>query len=159
MGYTTRHELKINTEVCNDTFEKIEKYINENNLNEWAINTLNGNDKLLFVKYEKDEDDIDEEDLNIYFGEEDSNWYEHKEDMIKMSKEFPAVEFSLHGEGEDRDDVWTEIYFNGEEKKKDNYDLLAFLLKKFSKDADNLGFDVLGGNEEDCIVLEIKVKK
>ena len=40
-------------------------------------------------------------------------WYDHTEDMIELSKLFPTVIFTLEGNGEDRDDIWREYYFNG----------------------------------------------
>lgn len=41
-------------------------------------------------------------------------WYNHKEDMIALSKEFPDVIFMLEGEGEERDDNWRLYVQNGE---------------------------------------------
>lgn len=40
-------------------------------------------------------------------------WYEHEEDMAILSKKFPDVLFTLHGEGEDRDDMWDKHFRNG----------------------------------------------
>ena len=39
-------------------------------------------------------------------------WYEYRTDMIRFSKEFPDVIFSLQGEGEESGDLWIE-YFKG----------------------------------------------
>ena len=41
-------------------------------------------------------------------------WYDHHDDMIALSKEFPDVMFMLEGEGEDRDDNWRLFVQNGE---------------------------------------------
>ena len=41
-------------------------------------------------------------------------WYDHEEDMITISKEFPQLEFILSGKGEDYDDIWIEYFWNGE---------------------------------------------
>jgi hypothetical protein len=41
-------------------------------------------------------------------------WYDHHDDMIALSKEFPDVMFMLKGEGEDRDDNWRLFVQNGE---------------------------------------------
>lgn len=41
-------------------------------------------------------------------------WYDHHDDMITLSKEFPEVMFMLEGEGEERDDNWRLFVQNGE---------------------------------------------
>lgn len=41
-------------------------------------------------------------------------WYNHRDDMIDLSKEFPDVIFMLEGEGEERDDNWRLYVQNGE---------------------------------------------
>lgn len=40
-------------------------------------------------------------------------WYEYEHDMIEFSKEFPNLCFTLEGDGEDREDWWTEWFQNG----------------------------------------------
>lgn len=47
------------------------------------------------------------------FGSE-HKWYNHQEDMIKLSKEYPDIVFILDGEGEDREDIWRLYVQNGE---------------------------------------------
>ena len=39
-------------------------------------------------------------------------WYDHEEDMIKVSKAFPDVHFCLSGRGEESEDIW-ECHFKG----------------------------------------------
>lgn len=52
---------------------------------------------------------------NAHFASYDeTKWYEYTSDMCKLSKEFSEVVFKLHGEGEERDDMWNEYYQNGE---------------------------------------------
>lgn len=41
------------------------------------------------------------------------SWYAHTEQMIEVSKKFPAMTFRLHGEGESNDDIWNEYFQNG----------------------------------------------
>jgi hypothetical protein len=45
--------------------------------------------------------------------EDEIKWYEHEKDMRKFSKKYPKTIFALNGEGEERDDIWTEYYKNG----------------------------------------------
>jgi hypothetical protein len=40
-------------------------------------------------------------------------WYGHKEDMIKFSKLYPKVLFTVSGEGEENSDIWKEHFYDG----------------------------------------------
>lgn len=40
-------------------------------------------------------------------------WYEHEEEMRKISEAFPDILFILHGEGEEQGDIWDEYYKRG----------------------------------------------
>ena len=40
-------------------------------------------------------------------------WYDHEEDMIEVSKEFPNAVFELSGQGEEFGDVWKEYFSSG----------------------------------------------
>jgi hypothetical protein len=44
---------------------------------------------------------------------EATKWYDREKDMRALSSQFPTVLFTLHGEGEDNDDIWTEYYLDG----------------------------------------------
>ena len=41
-------------------------------------------------------------------------WYGHEDDMAELSERFPDALFKLHGEGENRDDVWDKYFVGGE---------------------------------------------
>ena len=41
-------------------------------------------------------------------------WYDHTEDMVEVSKQFPELTFVLYGEGEDSEDIWCEYFNNGD---------------------------------------------
>lgn len=56
----------------------------------------------------------DESPLLEDFFEESIKWYDHVEDMIKLSKVFPETLFILDGWGEEIGDVWRELYMDGE---------------------------------------------
>lgn len=40
-------------------------------------------------------------------------WYEHEAEMKSLSEKFPDIVFSLHGEGEESEDVWYKYFKNG----------------------------------------------
>lgn len=40
-------------------------------------------------------------------------WYDWREDMEKISLQFPTVTIYLHGEGEDSEDMWNAYFKNG----------------------------------------------
>jgi len=40
-------------------------------------------------------------------------WYDHEEDMCKLSELFPDVLFTLEGNGEEQDDIWREYFYCG----------------------------------------------
>ena len=56
----------------------------------------------------------DESPLLEDFFEESIKWYDHVEDMIKLSKVFPETLFILDGWGEEIGGVWRELYMDGE---------------------------------------------
>ena len=43
----------------------------------------------------------------------DMKWYEHREHMCQLSARYPKLYFKLAGWGEEREDVWEEIYHDG----------------------------------------------
>ena len=61
----------------------------------------------------------DETPLLERFFEEPIKWYDHIEDMIKLSKVFPETLFILDGWGEELGDVWRELYMDGERVRAD----------------------------------------
>lgn len=40
-------------------------------------------------------------------------WYNHDDDMLRVSKMFPDIILKLEGEGEESDDLWKAYYKNG----------------------------------------------
>lgn len=61
----------------------------------------------------------DESPLLEDFFEEPIKWYDHIEDMIKLSKVFPETLFILDGWGEELGDVWRELYMDEERVRAD----------------------------------------
>lgn len=44
---------------------------------------------------------------------ESVKWYEHEEDMLNLSIQFPNVIFILKGEGEEAGDIWYKYFKDG----------------------------------------------
>lgn len=52
------------------------------------------------------------DNFHDFFWDE-MTWYEHDEDMIKLSLAFPDILFILSGDGEEHVDSWKGYYKNG----------------------------------------------
>ena len=62
-------------------------------------------------------------EINPYYFDDDFDlktlsydswkWYDHDEDMVKLSLRFPNYTFILEGEGEENGDLWRTIYHDG----------------------------------------------
>ena len=48
-------------------------------------------------------------------GEDANNckWYDHEDDMKKLSLMFPDIVFDLYGEGDEAGDIWHKYFKNG----------------------------------------------
>lgn len=64
------------------------------------------------------------ENREVYYGinelgntTEGCSWYDHEEDMLILSREFPTVIFTLHGEGQESGDNWRQYFLNGKSQK------------------------------------------
>ena len=55
----------------------------------------------------------DDFDLKTLF-DDSCKWYDHDEDMVKLSLRFPDYTFILEGEGEENGDLWRTIYHDGQ---------------------------------------------
>ena len=50
----------------------------------------------------------------FYCGQwNDISWYEHEEDLLRISTQFPEATFTLHGTGEATDDMWQKRFRAG----------------------------------------------
>lgn len=86
MGYYTDYTLTVPADVPKKRCEEINKIVNG-----WYVFTD-------FLGTE-------------WYG--NAKWYDYEEvDMRDLSRQFPNVLFCLHGEGENRDDLW-DAYFMG----------------------------------------------
>lgn len=104
MGYYTWYEMEIENKVDKNTLKDIYEYMKKEIVENQSFypfeNTITYScEKEYFYKY-----------IN---AEYECKWYDHQEEMIKLSNEFPDIVFYLHGEGEDNGDLWNKYYKNG----------------------------------------------
>lgn len=45
--------------------------------------------------------------------EEACRWYEHEDDLLTLSKQFPTYLFTLSGTGEQKEDMWKKYFLDG----------------------------------------------
>ena len=45
--------------------------------------------------------------------DESMKWYDYDKNMVKLSKAYPNHVFHIIGDGEESDDNWMEVFFNG----------------------------------------------
>lgn len=107
MGYYTRYELEI---------FKCEG----NNVDEITEQTVDKLDEKNIINYALDEN------LCTY---DEAKWYDHDEDMRKISSEIRDVVYKLHGEGEENGDVWDKYYLNG----KSQHCYATMVIEKFDE--------------------------
>lgn len=91
MGYMTTYTLKASP-VDEELYERIDE----------VLRTFNN-----WLESEGVEDNTGN------WRDEDDTWYDHEEDMLKVSLAFPEVSFILEGGGECREDLWRKYFQNG----------------------------------------------
>lgn len=95
MGYYTDYEMVPNRYRCEcrfETYQAIEAFIE-------ATKAAEGWSDL----------------FDVWRGEGAGfTWYNHRQDMVKLSAAFPKILFTLWGGGDETDDLWKEYYLNGE---------------------------------------------
>lgn len=54
-----------------------------------------------------------DEAWDYLISEDTMKWYDHDDDMMQLSVQFPNYYFLLNGQGEDHEDQWRKVYHNG----------------------------------------------
>lgn len=91
MGYYTDYKLswKIEDDADIDTDEAIRQWLDENN-----------NDEQFYGVWPEGE-------------AESCKWYNHEDDMKKLTNAFPHILFTLEGRGEESGDIWIKYFLGG----------------------------------------------
>lgn len=101
MGYYTTHDLTImdaTSEQVRSVYDWCKKDSEGDHIWEYAF-------------------DMSSTDYFWEYGSE-CKWYDHYNDMTRLSKSFPDLTFILAGNGEDSEDVWEECYTAGNCKSR-----------------------------------------
>ena len=106
MGYYTKYRLTYSEQENSPEFEAelktLQKY-GYTTLQDVIVTRLNENK---FQHFYLSQDGWVQDGEGI-------KWYNHHEDMIKLSKKFPHLLFKLEGEGEESGDIWIKYFLNG----------------------------------------------
>lgn len=101
MGYTTWYEFS--TKENKNKVSDIVSYMNQKYMEKDWYYPFSFDDYL-------DDDDIYNFEIVC---DEWNKWYDHDEEMLELSKQFPETVFCLEGEGEESGDIWRTYYKNG----------------------------------------------
>ena len=120
MGYYTRYRLSYKLPEEGEGSSETERFIQEcknKNIEVPDHMQIDISNISLEAKLEKvlNGETITDYSLMAFVRDEADSckWYEHTKDMIKLSKLFPDILFTLHGEGEEAGDMWYKYYLNG----------------------------------------------
>lgn len=117
MGYDTRYSLTI---LSNDNKYKAKDivlymYKKQREKNWFYPFTYKLKDLLADYMFEPD---IHSNDTTFKIETSDEyTWYDHEDEMKKLSRQFPGTLFELHGEGEENDDIWNKYFKDGKMQK------------------------------------------
>ena len=116
MGYYTNYTLTVDNSQVKDEVEKtkqseIEEIQQSNISDELKKRLIKDVEKTYQTSVVTQNDVIDHLTYNPF--NDQCKWYEHTEDMCRVSKKYPNVIFSLYGNGEEDGDMWVEYFMNG----------------------------------------------
>jgi hypothetical protein len=116
MGYYTNYSLHIDNSQVKDKVEKkkqseIEEIQQSNISDELKQRLIRDVEKTYQTSVVTQNDVIGH--LTYSPFDEQCKWYEHTEDMLRVSMKYPNVIFSLYCNGEEDGDMWVEYFMNG----------------------------------------------
>lgn len=99
MGYYTQYTLEAKNVKTPEEFDVIRNHLADLELIDYAFD---------------DGTYYDSEEYAIFSPWEEAKWYDHDDDMRRLSKKLPHVVFMLEGDGEDSEDRWRTYYKDGD---------------------------------------------
>lgn len=108
MGYYSDFEILFNKKelTVKQQIEILDFLENDNDLSIITYAIYEENDKKDTVYHV---DRLLPEQVDVYY----KKWYDHLDDLLRLSKQFPYLKIELQREGEDRLDIEKSYYFNG----------------------------------------------
>ena len=97
MGYETFYSLTVKN-ISKDEFKKLDKALEDKGI----------------IGYALTKGEMIGQDDAVFYGDTCCTWYDHEQDMIDISKEFPEATFMLDGDGEESEDFWRQYFKNGQ---------------------------------------------
>ena len=99
MGYYTDYSLEVKNLKNREEFDSLVESLKE----------------IEIIGYALDEGTYYDSEQYAYFScSESARWYEHDDDMRRISRKLPHVTFMLEGDGEDSEDKWRTYYKDGD---------------------------------------------
>ena len=122
MGYYTEYTLVIDNSQVKGEVEKkkqseIEEIQQSNISDELKMRLIKDVEKTYRTSIVTQSDVIDFLTYDTF--EDQCKWYEHTEDMRKISEKYQNVIFSLYGNGEEGGDMWVKYFMNGKVQSED----------------------------------------
>ena len=122
MGYYTEYTLVIDNSQVKDEVEKkkqseIEEIQQSNISDELKMRLIKDVEKTYRTSIATQSDVIDFLTYDPF--DDECKWYEHTEDMRKISEKYQNVIFSLYGNGEEDGDMWVKYFMNGKVQTED----------------------------------------
>ena len=116
MGYNTEYSLVIDNSQVKDEIEKkkqseIEEIQQSNISDELKMRLIKDVEKTYNTDIVYVNDVIDLLNFDPFGGQ--CKWYDHTEDMCKISEKYQNVIFSLYGNGDEDGDMWVKYFMNG----------------------------------------------
>jgi hypothetical protein len=116
MGYYTYYELSIDNSQDKGQVEKkkqseIEEIQQSNISDELKKRLIKDVEKMYETSIATQNDVVNFLTFNPFGVQQ--KWYDHTEDMCRLSKEYPNVLFILTGKGEEPEDMWVKYFMNG----------------------------------------------
>lgn len=105
MGYYSDFKILLNKKelTVKQQIEIIDFLDNDNELNIISESAREGKDNVYYS------DKLLPEQIDIY----NMKWYNHLDDLLRLSKQFPYLKIELERQGEDRLDIEKSFYYNG----------------------------------------------
>ncbi len=102
MGYYTTFSLQVI--VNKEDLESSTEFFYDTSFEDYSMNLVEKFVELYQVEHAINHDGS---------ANDSTKWYEHDENLLEFSQQYPKAVFKLTGEGEESQDLWVKYYKNG----------------------------------------------